>query len=584
MQPLLESPIVALLALIWTLVPIVCATIPVDVDDLDPLKECKRRGTSLVQLDNKIYSYGGQSYVRNGSETPFPITNHFLRIFDFTSSRDMNDSSLLSPKEILGDTTIYNSGLFWGASNTLYVTGGQAQADPWLSLDGEFLPTNYTDYTAGTIFKYDIEADKWSFESAVQPADGSATTLSSLCCGSFGYNPTAQKAYFWSGSDYPGVRQNDPDSSYIYVGITSDEVVGNGNLLTFDTTTFKWKNETTSTTKWTEQGRLVYLPGTLSSTGGVAIELGGQNHGSDSQMEPLRQVLVYDSSKDSWYSQSTTAEGDFPPSRVAFCAIAASAPDNSSHNIYIYGGESPESTSQDAFDDMWVLSIPSFRWLSVNASSVPKKDLACTTVGERYMFTYGGMQGGWTKSGSDEDCDNENNYGIRLFDLNNLEWVSHYEGPASDNGGYMVPTVVYKAVGGDQKGGATQTAPQTGFDTPALTALFRSGTTSSTGSPTPAPKSNHIGAIVGGVLGGLVGLALILGAVLWFLRRVKTRREANQQPYTGTQYMPAATTHTVHEAEAPEKYARELPNTQYGTDPRSPVYYEMDGIQNSPRK
>jgi hypothetical protein len=316
--------------------------------------------------------------------------------------------------------------------------------------------------------------------------------------------------------------------------------------------------------------------------------------GTQMQFESLRQVLVYDSGTNSWYSQSTTADegtSGYPPSRVAFCAVGASAPDNSSHNIYVYGGESEESDSKEAFDDMWILSIPSFRWLSVNVSSVPKKDLACTTVGERYMLTYGGMTGGWTYSGSEEDCDQENNYGIRLFDLNNLEWASHYDGPATSNGGYAVPTVVYKAVGGDGKGGATQTAPQSGFDTPALSTLFRSSATSPADTNTDTPKPSHIGAIVGGVLGGLVGLALILGAVLWFLRRLKTKAKTDRDaPYAGAAYMPATTLYETqaygtHEMAAPEKYAaRELPNNQYAAQPRTPVYYEMEGIQRSPQQ
>jgi len=42
-------------------------------------------------------------------------------------------------------------------------------------------------------------------------------------------------------------------------------------------------------------------------------------------------------SSDGWYTQTIT--GTVPESRVDFCLVLASAPDNSSHNIYMYGGK-----------------------------------------------------------------------------------------------------------------------------------------------------------------------------------------------------------------------------------------------------
>ena len=38
-----------------------------------------------------------------------------------------------------------------------------------------------------------------------------------------------------------------------------------------------------------------------------------------------------------WYTQTIT--GEAPPSRVDFCVVVVSAPDNSSFNIYMYGGK-----------------------------------------------------------------------------------------------------------------------------------------------------------------------------------------------------------------------------------------------------
>jgi hypothetical protein len=78
MRSLLSSPSVLLAAALFsTLRQHVCASaaFPVDVDDLDPLKTCKRREVRLIESDNKVYMYGGQSWVRNGTETPFQVTS-----------------------------------------------------------------------------------------------------------------------------------------------------------------------------------------------------------------------------------------------------------------------------------------------------------------------------------------------------------------------------------------------------------------------------------------------------------------------------------------------------------------------------
>lgn len=78
-----------------------------------------------------------------------------------------------------------------------------------------------------------------------------------------------------------------------------------------------------------------------------------------------------------WYKQNTT--GDIPAPRELFCLVAASAPDNSSHNMcvsccglsatltltggisYLYGGRNDTGM----FDQVYVLSLPQFRWTKV---------------------------------------------------------------------------------------------------------------------------------------------------------------------------------------------------------------------------
>ncbi|KAF2828970.1 hypothetical protein CC86DRAFT_464703 [Ophiobolus disseminans] len=531
----------------------VSAQTPVNLADVDPLKDCNRREVKLIESDNKVYMYGGQSWMKNGTSPPYQVTNHFLRIVDFTTARDLSDRSILLAKEIPGTITIFQWGAFWADSKRLYVAGGAVNDEPWLSLDGKFLPTNYTSIKGGSVFTYNIETDRWLSEPGVQPTDGSTVT-ESWCCGSFGYNAPAGKAYFYSGTNGAGARRNQPNTSPVYVGVTNEQTFGNSDFLTFDTTTFKWKNATMNkqlTTTGTENGQFVFLPGTSTSGGGLGVQFGGRRRDTG-QMETMRKVLVYDSANDTWYSQATTVEGggDFPDGRWWFCAVAASARDNSSHSIYMYGGESPNSGT-NAHSDMWVLSVPSFRWVRVSVDSPPRKSLGCAVVGQSYMVTYGGVPSGSTKEEGDNDACDQDNYGLRLFDMSKLAWTSRYEGPPTGgNNAYKVPKVVYNAIGGNEEGSATRTAPSAGFETPGLASLFQRSSPTGTSTRTPTSpasqtstgtvqatkKKTNVGAIAGGILGGLVVLAIILVGVLWLLKRKRSQREANVAPYFAPVY------------------------------------------------
>jgi hypothetical protein len=142
-------------------------------------------------------------------------------------------------KDIPGNITIFENGAFWADAKRVYIVGGQVNAEPWLSRQGEFLPSNYSAVRGNTVFSYELETEKWSSEPAVQPNTGSGVT-DSFCCGSFAYNPGSSRAYFYSGSNYAGARRPVPGESAIYVGRTAEEVTGNGNLLTFDTASFRW--------------------------------------------------------------------------------------------------------------------------------------------------------------------------------------------------------------------------------------------------------------------------------------------------------------------------------------------------------
>lgn len=291
-------------------------------------------------------------------------------------------------------------------------------------------------------------------------------------------------------------------------------------------------------------------------------------------MESMREVLVYDSGTDSWYGQPTTAEGDFPSGRWYFCAVAASAPDNSSHNIFMYAGEAQDTEGKEAYSDLWILSVPSFRWIRVDVDSPARKSQGCTAVAEKYMLTYGGVPSGWGEEGDKDACEQEN-YGLRLFDMSTLAWTSKYDGPSSGTNGVKVPKLVYDAIGGNEQGDATQTAPSAGFETAALSSLFHRASPTSSTTPTPSSsagstspatkkKSTNLGAIVGGVLGGIIVILLAILGILWLLKRKKKNAAAASAPY---------------EVQGQDMYPREIDGL--GQEPKRNVY-EMYGEQERP--
>ncbi|KAF2017788.1 hypothetical protein BU24DRAFT_420844 [Aaosphaeria arxii CBS 175.79] len=460
----------------------------------------------------------------------------------------------MTAKDIPGNITLFQHGAFWVDKQSAYVVGGAVNDEAWLSRDGQFLPSNFSTYKASTVFRYDIQSDRWSSETAVQPSSGS-DVRDSFAAGAFAYNPLARKAYYFSGTNGPGARKMYPNDIAGYVGRSNEEVTGNGNLLTFETDSFKWTNVTTDTqltTTGTEYGQLVFLPGTMSSTGGVAIGFGG-NRRDTGDIESMRQVLIYDAWSDKWHSQATSVEGGtFPPGRQGFCAVAASAPDNSSHNIYMYAGESTVSVP-NAYSDLWVLSIPSFKWIRIDGKHPTRKAHKCDVLADRYMVTYGGNQGGWGDEGDGDACD-DLNYGLRLFDMSNLTWTTKYDGPAQEANAYKVPKAVYEKIGGDASGSATQTAPSAGFETADVKELFQQSKQETPPPTTSADPSNekttNVGAIAGGVVGGVVGLGLIIGAVFFTLRRRK-----RESAYAYGQ--PSAMANLV-EADGNHGYATEL--------------------------
>ncbi|KAF2087703.1 hypothetical protein K490DRAFT_73631 [Saccharata proteae CBS 121410] len=266
---------------------------------------------------------------------------------------------------------------------------------------------------------------------------------------------------------------------------------------------------------------------------GVLVALGGMwasgaTTTDNSDLVGFETVQVNDffAGNTTWYNQSTS--GDIPPSRLDFCVVTVPAQDNSSYNIYLYGGINPNNLTM--YDDMYALSLPSFTWAQVyGPGESPRWGHTCHLVGNRQLLTVGGTAdsvvynietANQTVNTSSLQCDWEYK-GVAIFDLTTLKWGSAFDADAAS---YQVPDNIVSVIGGNANGSATMTAPVGGFAQAAISTMFESRPSNSA---VPS-KHSDAGAIAGGVVGGLAGLALILGVVLFVLHRAKKAKKAKE--------------------------------------------------------
>lgn len=255
-------------------------------------------------------------------------------------------------------------------------------------------------------------------------------------------------------------------------------------------------------------------------------------------------IDVYDIATSTWYKQAT--DGKYPGLRVNPCAVAASAPDGSSTNIYLFGGQNllPYG-NQTQYNDMWILSVPSFQWIEVDTAgqSVPPARVGHTCdIWDGQIVVVGGY------TGPNLGCDN----GFYIFSASELQWVNRFQSSGSSNPqnqqaaqandpaglsgsyGYQVPKAVQAVIGGQANGGATITAPvQTVTEGPLATGKPITYTitgadgavVTETGTPSAGGKGKsrggpNIAAIIAGVVAGCFAvLAGYLGFCAWIYRR-----------------------------------------------------------------
>lgn len=273
----------------------------------------------------------------------------------------------------------------------------------------------------------------------------------------------------------------------------------------------------------------------------------------------MQNITVYDIATQSWYRQQAT--GDVPSWRYNGCSVVVSAADRSSHSIYVFGGwGSPVPSDNDG--NVYVLSIPSFKWIRVTSEETQRYRHKCHLMGKNHMLVVGGITPLFNSRGPINDhagissCDSgpKFNQGLGIFSLNHHTWTTDYD-PVIGTAPYRVHPSISSVIGGNTTGGATKLFPDHGFSSDALRELLGVRRQEPTGTapsppgnsslgPKPAspPRPRHSlgpGAIAGIAVSLATFTVLALG-LIWFLRYLHRRhRQHTSTDSTANQINPS---------------------------------------------
>ncbi|KAH7345963.1 hypothetical protein BKA66DRAFT_325438 [Pyrenochaeta sp. MPI-SDFR-AT-0127] len=441
-------------------------------------------------------------------------------------------------------------------ANVPSVSGGYLWADEtnkcFYQIGGEYFPgSSPTDFSLWT---YDVLLDQWnntkftsSERSPQRLSFGAGTQVESLGLGYYlgGWfnNRTTPK---WTGPE-----------------------IATSNMVEFDFTKGHLKNITGPDTTGRAEGQMVSLP---VSDRGMLIYFGGIEdpfRNGSIVAANMSKIHIYDIASSGWYSQ--TATGDIPLARRQFCADVTWADDKTSFNIYLYGGYG--FGDRKAFNDVYILSIPSFQWVKAypldGSDAVPDPaghgGCSANVVRRNQMLVIGG----WFPDLTHTDCDAPKAQGQHNMIMgNNTERQFMWDDFDAELTTYAVPPVVVSVIGGGPTGGATVTAPAA-WNHPNLKNYYqlrppstvRAATRvvpptvspSPSGPAAPPPRKTNIAVIAGGTVGGLVVLIAILCLILFCLhRRKKDKKNRGESASAHPPPAELAVTPIPHEMSTPD--------------------------------
>ena len=301
--------------------------------------------------------------------------------------------------------------------------------------------------------------------------------------------------------------------------------------------------------------------------------------------------------------------------------------------MYMFGGQNLiPYREQIQYDDMWILSVPSFTWIKVdqdNQSVPPARAGHTCNIWDGQMIVVGGYVG------QDLSCDSP---GIYTFNLSNLQWTTQYTSLSKAEGGlvrasgdeennensldgdedvkigkkgnpfsqqpqqrgngqssglegsfgYKVPSKVISAIGGGPDGGATVTQPvQSASDGPFATGepnLFtvpgssdenngggedRNSDDGGDSDDNGGDDGPNIGAIVAGSIAGVLGLLVFYFAFCAFLYKKQLKLYKNHVAMTQrAALVPAGALRPDNDAFVASSNVSSTDRRRYGDQPK----------------
>ncbi|KAK4231534.1 autophagy-related protein 3 [Podospora fimiseda] len=472
---------------------------------LDPVKNfCRRFGHQTAVIDRRLYVDGGMINYNPLSQYPLNYSNTGLLYHDLDRPGGGDMPQLYANLTKNNTVPSVSGGILWAdnINKRFYLFGGDYYQQP--------PPPQFV------LWSYDVINREWvTFGS---PTQASIQSVS--------YGAGATIVERGEGYYLGGFKSKDS-----VAGWTGSSVAVSG-LVKYSMDTNSWTNNTGPDSIGRAEGAMAFIP---ISDGGMLVYFGGVQDlkGNGTVIgQPMDQIFLYDVLSSKWYTQNAT--GHVPQMRRRFCAGAVWAQDRSSYNIYLYGGAGlPPDTA--GFDDVYILTIPSFQWVKMDPTTEgnttgarPHHTLTCNIIDNSQMLVLGG-----TFPLTDE-CDVPEQFGLHNLDLGQQNpkknsWMIY----AANKTTYTVPDPIIKVIGGRSTGGATKTAPDKGFNHPDLnrlmtrTANLPSRTPTRT-IPTDEGKKGETNLPTGAIAGITIGAVIVFLAILiggcWFVKRHKRNK------------------------------------------------------------
>ncbi|ROV88241.1 hypothetical protein VSDG_09031 [Cytospora chrysosperma] len=485
--------------------------VSVSLQQRDPLQNfCRRFGHQTTVIDNKLYIDGGLIDWNPISTYPQNYSNTWLLYQDLEHNGGSGMPQLHANLSKNASVPEVSGGILWGddVNKRFYLFGGEYHDTP---------PTPFNLYSYDTLNNWWDNLGPVSGSGINQVSYGAGVGISELGLGFY----------------YGGWLSNDSVSGW------SGPRMATTGLVRFDMDQGSWTNNTGPDSVPRAGGTMNYIP---ASDGGMLIYFGGVQDpsGNGSTVgQPMDEIFIYDIFTGQWYTQKTS--GTTPQMRQRFCSGVTWADDQSSYNIYLYGGAGmPPDTA--GYDDVYILTIPTFTWIKLypNNGSVtgqyPHHSMSCNVVNRSQMIIIGGT------FPLTDACDAAPQWGTHNLVLGQQPdpgaspWQLFTPGlPAA----YAVPDAVVSVVGGQRTGGATATTPPEGFDNTDLSVLMTKTASVAARTPTRAiPGAGataggggtrlSAGAIAGIAIGGAVALIGALAGLCMILIRRRRRQHQHQ--------------------------------------------------------